>query len=235
MDHLQTFSINIPDLEDLIGYSFHNKRLLVQACVHRSFCNEHRDLFPQHNERLEFLGDSVLGLVISEHLYTKLPQEEEGYLSQLRSQIVDAATCAQLSEKIGVDRFVLLGKGERLNGGRGRDTIKADLFEALVGAIYLDGGFEKAREFIYRHCLAEMERVVRFPIRNWKAELQDYSQRKHQKPPLYKVLKALGPDHSKSFHVAVYVEDLEVGVGLGFSKKEAEVKAAQDALRKLNV
>jgi len=234
-DLLDTFFQKSSDLENQIGYVFLNKQLLFQACVHRSFFNEHRDKVMQHNERLEFLGDAVLDLVVSQYRYKELPREGEGYLSKLRSQVVDASTCAQLAHQIGIDQFVLLGKGEKGNEGRGRENIYADLFEAIIGAIYLDGGIDKASEFIYRHCISYIERVIKAPPRNWKAELQEYVQKKCQKPPTYKVIEEIGPEHSKIFHVAVYIEDLEVGRGSGPSKKDAEVKAACTAMRKFDV
>ena len=129
-------------IEERIGYIFSDKNLLKLAFVHRSFFNEHRDIVDQHNERLEFLGDSVLGLIISNYLYTKLPTEAEGQLSHLRSQIVEARSCVHMLQKLDIAEFVLLGKGESMNDGQGRKTILADLFEALIGAIYLDGGLQ---------------------------------------------------------------------------------------------
>jgi ribonuclease-3 len=128
---------------------------------------------------------------------------------------------------------MLLGKGERMNDGRGRDTILADLFEALIGAIYLDGGLDAAKLFFFRHFLEDVENTLKEPLRNWKAELQDYSQRKYQKPPTYKVAKETGPDHSKMFHIVVYLDEREVGQGLGASKKQAEQAAAEDALKRI--
>lgn len=227
--------IKINLIEELIGYHFKDKNLLILTFVHRSFYNEHRDLVQEHNERLEFLGDSVLGLIISDYLYTHLPHTPEGELSHLRSYLVEAGACASYVQKAHLAEFVLLGKGERMNDGRGRDTILADLFEALVGAIYLDGGLEEARRFFLNHFLDEIKNALTEPLRNWKAELQDYSQKKYQKPPVYKVIKESGPDHSKIFHVIAFIDEKEVGEGNGSSKKQAEQAAAQDALNKLHV
>ena len=235
MNPIQELVAKIPSIEEKIKYTFKNKQLLVLAFVHRSFFNEHRDLVQQHNERLEFLGDSVLGLIISDYLYATLPAESEGFLSHLRSHIVEAGSCAALLGKLGVAQHVLLGKGERMNDGRGRETILADLFEALIGAIYLDSDIASSKAFFFQHFSEKIEEHLRKPLRNWKAELQDYSQKKHQKPPAYKILKESGPDHSKVFHVLAYIDEVEVGEGTGSSKKEAEAAAAEDALKKLGV
>jgi len=220
-------------IEERIQYTFLDKNLLKLAFVHRSFFNEHRDIVEQHNERLEFLGDSVFGLIVSEYLYLKLPVDPEGHLSHLRSQIVEASSCVEMIQKLDIAEFVLLGRGESMNDGRGRETILADLFEALIGAIFLDGGLEEAKTFFFRHFEEQLQAHLIMPTRNWKAELQDYSQKKYQKPPIYKVIKETGPDHSKIFHVIALIEEQEVGEGVGSSKKEAAQSAAQDALHKL--
>jgi ribonuclease-3 len=235
MNPIEELITRIPTIEEKIKYTFKNKQLLVLSFVHRSFFNEHRDLVQQHNERLEFLGDSVLGLMISAYLYAQLPMEPEGFLSHLRSHIVEASSCAELLNQLGIAHYVLLGRGERMNDGRGRETILADLFEALIGAIYLDAGIESTKKFFFSHFTAKIEEHLRKPLRNWKAELQDYSQKKYQRPPAYKILKESGPDHSKMFHVIAYIDDVETGEGTGSSKKEAEQAAAEDALKKLGV
>ncbi len=235
MNSVEELLAKAPLIEEKLNYSFLNKQLLVLSFVHRSFFNEHRDLVGQHNERLEFLGDSVLGLIISDYLYAHLPLEPEGYLSHLRSHIVEAGSCAQLLSQLDIAQYVLLGKGERMNDGRGRETILADLFEALIGAIYLDGGMDAAKHFFFSHFSVKLEEHLKKPLRNWKAELQDYSQKKHQKPPAYKILKESGPDHSKIFHVTACIDEMDIGEGKGSSKKEAEQAAAEDALKRLGV
>ncbi len=235
MNPVEALLAKAPQIEEKLNYCFLDKQLLILSFVHRSFFNEHRDLVEQHNERLEFLGDSVLGLIISDYLYSHLPKESEGHLSHLRSHIVEAGSCALLLGKLEIAQHVLLGKGERMNDGRGRETILADLFEALIGAIYLDGGIEAAKYFFLTHYSKELEEHLKKPLRNWKAELQDYCQKKHQKPPIYKILKESGPDHSKIFHVTACMDELELGEGTGLSKKEAEQAAAEDALSKLGV
>lgn len=235
MNHIEELLSKVPAIEQKLNYCFSNKSLLVLAFVHRSFFNEHRGLVEQHNERIEFLGDSVLGLIISDYLYAHLPTEPEGYLSHLRSHIVEAGSCAQLLSQLDIAQYVLLGKGERMNDGRGRETILADLFEALIGAIYLDSGMDAAKEFFFSHFSERLEEHLKEPLRNWKAELQDYSQKKHQRPPVYKIQKESGPDHSKIFHVIACIDDVDIGEGTGSSKKEAEQAAAEDALKKLGV
>lgn len=225
---------NIPIIESKIDYQFKDKSILALAFVHRSYVNEHQDI-AQHNERLEFLGDSVLGLIISEYLYHILPETPEGDLSVLRSRLVEANSCVTFIQKIKLEQFLLLGKGERMNDGRGRETILADLFEAIIGAIYVDGKLEAAQRFIFRIFHSEIEEILQTPQKNWKAILQDYSQRKHQKPPVYKVVSETGPDHSKQFKVIVYMNDLEAGEGMGSSKKIAQQAAAANAISKLKL
>jgi ribonuclease III len=220
-------------VESRLGYVFQNKKLLRQAFIHRSYFNEHRDEATEHNERLEFLGDSILGLLISDYLYHHLPTQAEGELSRLRAHLVEAGSCAKYLQKMDLADFVQLGRGERMNEGRGRDTILADLFEALIGAVYLDGGMEEAKKFFWGHFQEEIQKILAHPARNWKAELQDYSQKKYQRPPLYKVMREEGPDHSKMFVIAAYLDDQEIGQGMGSSKKEGEQAAAQDAIEKL--
>lgn len=221
------------EIEKRLGYVFKDKTLLFTAFVHSSFFNERRDLVKEHNERLEFLGDAVLGLIISDFLYNFFPTHPEGELSHFRAQVVDASACAHYIQKLGLEEFILLGRGEQLNEGRGRETILADLFEALIGAIYLDGGLEPASQFFARNFQSDLEASLKTPLRNWKAELQDYAQKRYQKPPVYKVVAESGPDHNKSFEVAALVGDEIVGKGNGASKKEAEQAAAEDAMKKL--
>ena len=186
-----------------------------------------------HNERLEFLGDSVLGLVVGDYLYHRLPSYPEGTLSQLRSKLVEAATCAKYLRKLNIQEFILLGRGELITEGRNKVSILADAFEAVVGAIYLDAGLLVTKSFLLCHFEEEANEAIGSPPRNFKAELQDYSQRKFQQVPVYKIGGETGPAHAKLFHVIVYVDEKEAGMGMGASKKEAEQRAAFDALAKL--
>jgi len=219
-------------IESHVKYHFRHPELLFLSFIHRSFVNEHRDII-EHNERLEFLGDSILGLLIAEHLYQKLPNTPEGELSTLRSRLVDAPSCMAYVHKLGVEKFLLLGKGERMNEGRGRETILADLFEAIIGAIYLDGGFDAAKTFFLEHFSDEIDAIIKAPPQNWKAMLQDYCQKKYQHPPVYTLLGEEGPDHSKVFRVSVGIDEEELGQGIGKSKKDAQQAAAAEALSRL--
>jgi ribonuclease-3 len=233
MNPIEELRKHLPEIEEKIGYSFANSDLLVLAFVHRSFVNEHRDLIQQNNERLEFLGDSVLGLATSDFLYHRLPAFPEGQLSQIRSCLVDAPSCARYLQKLGLPDFILLGRGEKMSEGKAKVSILADVFEAIVGAVYLDGGLGIAKSFLLCHFEAEMEGVIGTPSRNYKAELQDHSQKKYQKAPVYKIVQETGPDHAKVFHVMVYVDEKEAGIGVGDSKKQAEQRAAFEALSKI--
>lgn len=230
MSSLEDLITHSADVESKLGYTFHDKAHLGLAFVHRSFVNENKRLTDEHNERLEFLGDAVLGLIISDYLYTQLPLTPEGELSHLRSRLVESSSCYAYMQKLDLECYLLLGKGERRNDGRGRESILADLFEAIIGAIYIDGGIEACRQFLFDNFSSEIEDIVKRPVCNWKAELQNYSQRHFQHPPSYVVLDEQGPDHSKVFTVAVSINDQQVGVGKGNSKKEAQQEAAADAL-----
>lgn len=235
MNPLEELLARVPLIEERLNYTFANKYLLSLAFVHRSFFNENKTLIGENNERLEFLGDSVLGLLISDYLYHHFPEEAEGQLSHLRSHLVEASSCSAFLSQLGVSHYILLGKGEKLNDGRGRETILADLFEALIGAIYLDGGIDAVRRFFLDHYALNVIAHLKRPLRNFKAQLQDYSQKKHQRPPAYRIVKEIGPDHSKTFQIVVTVGDVDVGEGVGSSKKEAEQIAAESALKKLGV
>jgi ribonuclease-3 len=230
MNSYEILREEIPLIEERIGYAFKDRRLLMLAFVHRSFYNEHRNQVEQHNERMEFLGDSVLNILISEYLYKNCPSYSEGHLSHVRSHLIDAGMCAKLLQKLSLAPYILLGRGEKMSEGRNKESIQADFFEALLGALFLDGGIETAKAFFWSHFKKEVEDSLQEPARNWKAELQEYSQKKFQKPPVYKVLGEEGPDHSKLFHVAVYLEEEDLGHGVGLSKKEAEQEAARQAL-----
>jgi len=216
-------------IEDKIGYVFQNKHILALAFVHRSFFNENRTDTPDHNERLEFLGDSVLDLLISEYLYLTFPEEPEGQLSYLRAVLVDAATCAKFVQKLSLTDFILLGKGERMQEGASKESIQADLFEAILAAVYLDGGLEPSKKFFWSHFEEEIAGYIAKPAHNWKAKLQEAFQKEYQKLPVYRVLSEQGPDHNKNFEVGVFLEDVLLGSGSGSSKKEAEQNAAEKA------
>jgi ribonuclease III len=233
MNALQKFLEQIPLIESKLGYTFEDRELLTLAFIHRSFVNENRELVETHNERLEFLGDSVLGLLVAEHLYRTQPQTPEGELSHLRSRLVQASACSQYIDKLGVGEYLLLGRGERMSTGRGRESIHADLFEAIICAIFLDGGLPAARAFLFGKFADLLDELLTEPERNWKAELQDYAQRMYKEPPTYHVLEESGPDHSKQFRIGVSIKGKDLGIGEGASKKEAQQAAAEAALKTL--
>jgi ribonuclease-3 len=224
---------NLPEMEKNLGYAFKDKKLFLKAFIHRSFLHENKKIAEESNERLEFLGDAILGVLISDYLFHKFPDWSEGKLSSQKSFLVDSASCSHYMRKLGLENFILLGKGEFYTVSRGRDSIIADAFEALMGAIYLDGGFLAVKTLLLEMLQEELENLIKNPMRNYKAELQDYSQKKIQKIPEYKVLQESGPEHEKTFFVEVFLGDEKVGFGKGASKKEAEQSAAADALEKM--
>lgn len=219
-------------IETKIGHTFKDRNLLALAFVHRSYVNENRSV-SNHNERLEFLGDSVLGMLVAEYLYCNLPTTPEGELSYLRSRLVEAGSCVIFVQKLKLEKHLLLGKGERRNDGRGRESILADLFEAIIGAIFLDSGIDAARRFIFDNFSTEIEMILKTPLSNWKANLQDFCQKKYQQTPNYVVLQESGPDHSKKFKISVMIGKTQLGHGEGTSKKEAQQAAAADALSRV--
>lgn len=233
MSPYQKLLTQIPHIEQKLGYTFQNKELLALAFVHTSFYNEYREELSTHNEKLEFLGDSVLGLIMAGYLYQRFPEESEGFVASLQAFLVDATMCSAFLRLLELEEFLLLGKGEQRNRGAQKESIQADLLEAVLAAIYLDGGFLCVQEFFWSHFKDYVERAVREPARNWKAELQDFLQKNYQKLPIYQLLKEQGPDHSKVFAVGVIFEGKLIGQGEGGSKKEAEQLAAKQALSAL--
>lgn len=236
MIELEKLRPDTKELEKLIGYTFKDPGLLFLAFTHSSYVNENQHITQVSNERLEFLGDAVLGLIIADYLYKDLPTNSEGDLSHLRSRLIESASCAKYIEKLKLEHYLLMGKGEKKNFlSQPNASISADLFEALIGAIYLDGGVKSARAFIFSHFNEEIEEIIRHPIQNWKAELQDYTQKKYQKIPVYKVTEEEGPDHNKTFQISAFIDDMILGSGYGSSKKSAQQAAASDALYRLNL
>lgn len=217
-------------VEAKLNCTFKDKKLLAQAFTHRSFWNEHQGETQEHNERLEFLGDSVLGLLVAEYLFVHHPDLDEGSLSTLRSQLVDAPACAGYVQKLEIEPFLLLGRGEKMNRGKGRESILADLFEALIGALYLDQGLDAVRTFFFSRFQANAINLVAKPLRNWKAELQDYAQKHYQQTPSYVVIEESGPAHHKLFRIVVSINGEKWGEGVGSSKKEGQTEAAKNAL-----
>ncbi|MFA5250474.1 MAG: ribonuclease III [Parachlamydiales bacterium] len=224
---------NFYRIQEQLGYRFQDLRLLLLAFVHASYVNEHRDWINEHNERLEFLGDAVLGMLVADFLYREYPESPEGELTLLRAALVGAPACSYLIKKLDVGQYLLLGKGERL-AKRGRESILANLFEALIGAIYLDGGLEKAGNFFFGKLKPEISELLKMPPPNFKAALQDYTQKHFFSKPCYRILAETGPGHSKHFTVGVFWGEQELARGEGKSKKEAEQMAAKKALEKQN-
>lgn len=225
---------HISAIQERLNYIFTDPELLRRAFVHRSFLNEHKDTACHDNERLEFLGDSILNLLVAEHLYQTLPNEPEGKLSSLRAHAVSSTACTRYFEQLNLHEFMLVGRGEEIQAGKGgRSSIVADMFEALLGAIYLDGGLDKTRTFFLGHFRSVLDESSQKPEPNWKALLQEHTQKSCQKIPCYKVMQETGPDHERSFIVGVFVETDCIAQGTGPNKKEAERQAAKAALEKL--
>lgn len=213
--------------------SFKNKKLFEQAFVHRSFLNETKEQL-ESNERLEFLGDSILSFIISDHLYRTYPEFKEGVLTNLRSLLVNTKTLAAAAKKLGLGRFLLLSRGEEESKGRENDTLLANSFEALIGALFLDQGAEGVREFLKATLFPlANEYVEKRQFKDPKSILQEFVQSKKQHSPSYRVLVEKGPPHAKTFTMGVFVGDTLMGEGVGKSKQEAEEAAAKAALEKI--
>lgn len=215
-------------LEEAIGYSFQNKKLLRQALIHSSYVNEHHMEKMDCNERLEFLGDAVLELISSDFLYHKYPDKPEGDMTKLRASIVCEATLALCAAEINLGDYLLLGKGEETTGGRNRSSVTSDALEALIGAIYLDGGFTNAKEFISHFVLNDIEHKQLFF--DSKTTLQEIIQEDPNAILRYEILKEEGPDHNKSFEIRALLNETEIGRGSGRTKKSAESMAAWRAI-----
>ncbi|MCM2271660.1 MAG: ribonuclease III [candidate division Zixibacteria bacterium] len=220
-------------IQRLLGYNFRDIALLQLGLTHRSFArsNNHDQ---QSNERLEFLGDSVLGVIISDQLFKDLPLESEGNLTKTKAMLVNETTLSTLGREIGLNKYVRLSPEEDRAGGRERASIISDAFEAVIGAVYLDGGIEAARDVVLRLIYIRKDRIVADTSqRNYKGDLLELIQAKGEGVPRYDVISEVGPDHEKTFHVVVSIGGLKVGEGVGSSKKEAEQKAAAQALESL--
>ena len=219
------------ELEEIIGYHFKNKHYLTQALTHSSYANEKKLGKLGSNERLEFLGDAVLELISSDYLYARFTQIPEGELTKKRASLVCEPSLAYCAREFGLPQFLLLGKGEDMTGGRNRDSIVSDATEALLGAIYLDGGFANAKEFVLNFILNDIEHKQLFY--DSKTILQEMVQAKYKETLVYELVKEEGPDHNKSFEVCVKIGDEEIGRGLGRTKKAAEQVAAYHGICKI--
>lgn len=222
-------------LAEKLGVNFSNPRLLKQAFTHRSYLNENKNSALAHNERLEFLGDAVLELVITDHLFHQYAEATEGELTMYRAALVNTIELARAAEGLGINDYLLLSRGEAKDTGRARQTILANTFEAMFGAIYLDQGLETTKDFIRRHLLPRLTEIL--SNKSWqdaKSFFQEKAQDKLGITPRYQVLTETGPDHDKLFTVGLYVGEKLIAEGRGHSKQEAEQEAARQGLNKQN-
>jgi ribonuclease III len=223
---------NYVPLEKSIGVTFKNKALLENVFIHRSYLNEHRNLSIASNEKLEFLGDSVLSLATSIYLYKNYPHLEEGDYTDIKASIVRTESLAEVALKLDLGQYLFLSKGEEMGKGKENINILADCFEAMIAAVFIDQGFEAAYNFIVSHLFKDkLSYIVKNKLYlSPKSRLQEIIQAKHKVLPAYKILEEKGPEHKKEFKVAVHLNDKKIGVGEGSSKKQAEENAAKNAL-----
>jgi ribonuclease-3 len=226
---------NFDAFEKKIGYSFSNRNLLIQALSHSSYAYENSIEDPEDNEVLEFLGDSVLGLIVTDYLCQTYPQLSEGELSKLKSQVASTTSLSEFAKKIKLDKYILLGKGEEKSGGRKKDKILAGAFEALIAAVYWDSDLEGARNVLIGHLKVFNKKInaKKYLINNYKSALQEYLQKRNLPTPHYRTITAKGPNHKRVFVVEVFSERKSLAKAKGSSKKSAEQKAAQKALKSL--
>lgn len=223
---------NLVELQDRIGIQFREISLLKQSLVHRSYLNEHPDLLLPSNERLEFLGDALLEIVVAEMLYRQSPPLTEGDMTRLRAMLVCGETLARMAETLCLGDYLYLGRGEERGGGRKRQSNLANVMEALIGAIFIDQGFDAARSFALNLFAGELQKVMGERVTtDYKSRLQELLQTRRQVTPTYRTVEAVGPDHDKEFTVEVLAGGVVIGRGRGKSKQMAENEAALDALR----
>lgn len=224
---------NLDILQKKIGIVFTNKNLLATAFIHRSYLNEHKKYKGLSNERLEFLGDAALSIVVSSFLYEKLPNAPEGKLTTSRAALVRTETLAKIAKSLSLGKYLILSKGEEDTGGRNNPSILANTFEALVGAIYLDQGIEKVQEFLKKTVLSNWESLISSAVPDNKSRLQEFVQRKYHVSPIYKLISSWGPDHARQFEIGVFINEKNMGRGTGNNKQSAAQNAAKDALTRL--
>lgn len=219
-------------LQKLVGVDFTNPKILLSAVTHRSYLNEHREADWEHNERLEFLGDAVLELAVTTFLFDKYPDKPEGELTAIRAALVNTNSLAAASELLGINKFLLMSKGESKDEGRARQYILANVFESCIGAIYIDQGYEAAKKFIADRLFGNTEEIVR--NKSWqdaKSRFQELAQDRASITPTYETLSQDGPDHDRVFTVGVFLRHEKVAEGRGRSKQEAEQEAAKAAIK----
>jgi len=223
--------IDFSKLEKKLGVRFKKKDLLIQAFCHRSYLNENPDFYLKNNERLEFLGDAVLELIVTQNLYQKYPDKSEGELTNWRAALVNARMLAEVARGIGLNDFLLLSKGEAKETGKSRQYILANTIEAFIGSLYLDRGIKECQKFIEKCLLSELPKIIENGLfRDAKSAFQEEAQERAGTTPTYQVLEEWGPDHAKSFIIGVFLGKTLIAKGEGSSKQEAEVEAAKKAL-----
>ena len=223
---------DLTNLEKKIAVDFKNKALLKEALTHRSYLNENPNRGLSQNERLEFLGDAVLELIVTEYLFQNYPTKPEGELTAFRAALVNYQMLAKIANEIALGKFILLSRGEAKDTGRAREVILANAFEALIGAIYLDQGLEKSKKFIIKNVVKELPKIIKEGLfKDAKSLFQELAQEKLGITPAYNVLSETGPDHNKIFRVGVFLNSDLIAEGEGPSKQEAELEAAKNAIR----
>jgi ribonuclease-3 len=230
-----TMEVSLYELEILLGYHFRNRDLLLQALTHRSFVNEHEEDKLSNNESLEFLGDSVLGFLVSSRIFQKYPGLTEGELSKMKAYLVSAVNLVKLAEGIRLGEFIRLSRGEEKTGGRSKRAIVVDAYEAIIGAVYLDGGVEAASDFVNRQIEAFLkgQDLKQLTYGDFKSALQEHLHNLGRPEPVYRVVNEIGPDHRKTFVVQVRIWDEVIAESSGKTKKEAQQSAARLALESL--
>lgn len=223
--------VALSKLETILGVVFVDKNYLLSAITHRSYLNEHREATQEHNERLEFLGDAVLELVVTDYLYKKYPEKPEGELTAVRAALVNTVSLSDSAQKLGLNDFLLMSKGEAKDTGRARQYILANAFESCIGAIYLDQGYEAAKEFIGTQLFNKTDKIVEKKLwQDAKSRFQELAQERVSVTPSYEMLSQEGPDHDRMFTIGVYLRTEKVAEGKGRSKQEAEQDAAEKAI-----
>jgi len=226
----------IDEAQQAIGYRFHRPELLEEALTHKSYVNEQKAPGEKDNERLEFLGDAVLSLIVSEHAVASLPGSPEGDLSKLKAALVSEVSLAKVARGLGLGSLLRLGRGEELNHGRDKPSLLANAFEAVLAAVYLDGGLNAARDFAVRACadeLAQLAEPTGGRVGDYKTTLQEWCQKRFDALPQYVTVRETGPDHQKLFEVQVTIQGEAMGTGIGRTKKEAEQMAAKQAVEQI--
>jgi ribonuclease-3 len=224
--------VDLEKLQNLLGVKFADTTVLLSAVTHRSYLNEHREATWDHNERLEFLGDAVLELVVTDYLFNKYKEKPEGELTAVRAALVNTVSLSLASEQLGVNDYLLMSKGEAKDVGRARQYILANAFEACIGAIYIDQGYDSSRDFIAGRLFPKTEEIVKNRLwQDAKSRFQELSQENVSITPTYETISQVGPDHDRVFNVGVYLKGEMIAEGEGRSKQEAEQKAAENAIK----